>query len=395
MAPAIFDTLRVDITAADFLFRANGSLLKFQGFYAVWPRDDEGTMLPSLATGDMLDLHKLDPKQHFTQPPPRFSEATLVKELEERGIGRPSTYVPIISTIQDRGYVEQQERRFVPTWLGETVNELMVKHFNEIVDINFTAAMERRLDAIEEGQSRWTEFLQDFYERLKGTLQIAEKEMDRVQKPTEELGEPCPQCGKPLLVRMGRFGRFISCSGFPECDYRRSFVQKTGAICPQCGGDLVERKSRGRGKIFFGCANYPTCNFATWNRPLPLPCPECHGLLTQANGAKEAICQGCGAVVEGIAEGTPVVTGHRAVGAAANGDRPKRASRSVKKPAEAASSANGARKRTTAASTVARSRTATAHTTKNRKNGSTTVAPAKPRARRRISEIAGVPHEDA
>ncbi len=399
MAPAVFDTLRVDITAADFLFRATGSVLKFQGFYAVWPRDDEGTTLPALATGDALDLHKLDPKQHFTQPPPRFSEASLIKELEERGIGRPSTYVPIISTIQDRGYVEQQERRFVPTWLGETVNELMVKHFNEIVDINFTADMERRLDAIEEGQSRWTEFLKDFYERLKETLQIAEKEMDRVQKPTEELGEPCPQCGKPLLVRMGRFGRFISCSGFPECDYRRSFVQKTGAICPQCGGDLVERKSRGRGKIFFGCANYPTCNFAVWNRPLPLPCPECKGLLTQANGAKEAVCQNCGAVVEGIAEGAPVVTGHRAVGAAANGDRPKRAARSTKKTAEAVpAGANGAsRKRTTAASTVSRSRSATAHTTRGGKtkssaNGSTA---AKPRARRRISEIAGVAHEDA
>src|SRR5262249_24976508 len=152
-------------------------------------------------------------------------------------------------------------------------------------------------------------------------------------------------------------------SGFPECNYKRSFVQKTGAICPQCGGDLVQRKSRGRVKIFFGCANYPTCNFATWNRPLPLPCPECHGLLTQANGAKEAICQGCGAVVEGIADGAPVVIGHRAVGAAANGDRPKRASRSAKKPAGAASAnANGTRKRTTAASTVARSRSATAHT---------------------------------
>lgn len=314
MAPALFDTLRVDIAAGEFLFRANGSTLKFPGFLAIWPREDEEDTLPTLSKDDMLNLQKLDPKQHFTQPPPRFSEASLIKELEERGIGRPSTYVPIISTIQDRGYVEQQERRFVPTWLGETVNELMVKHFPEIVDANFTADMERRLDAVEEGETAWTAFLKDFYEKLKTTLQTAEKEMNRVQKPTEELGEACPDCGQPLLVRMGRFGRFISCSTYPTCEYRRSFMQKTGALCPEDGGDLVERKSKGRGKLFFGCANYPNCNFATWNRPLALACPEDGGLLTQANGAKEAVCQKCGAVVEGIAENAPVVTGHRPVG---------------------------------------------------------------------------------
>lgn len=416
MMPAIFDTLRVDISAGGFLFRSNGSNLKFQGFYAVWPHDDEGEQLPALAAKDMLALNKLDPKQHFTQPPPRFTEASLIKELEEKGIGRPSTYVPIISTIQDRGYVEQQERRFVPTWLGETVNDLMVKHFSEIVDANFTADMERRLDAVEEGTSAWTEFLQAFYDRLKTTLAAAEKEMDRVQKPTEELGESCPLCEKPLLVRMGRFGRFISCSAFPECEYRRSFVQKTGANCPTCGGDIVERKSKGRGKLFFGCMNYPTCTFATWNRPLPLPCPECHGLLTQANGAKEAVCQGCGAVVEGITENAPVVTGHRAVGE-------EKAKRSAAHP-KATATADGEeakpttiRKRAVAASTTPRTRSASATvargTTTRRLTGTVSkpkksataaksAAAAKsvtatktPRPRRRIIEIAGVSHDDA
>jgi DNA topoisomerase-1 len=328
MAPAVFDTLRVDIAAAEYLFRATGSVLKFPGFYAVWPHEDEDGQLPPLAVPDVLDLRKLDPKQHFTQPPPRFTEASLIKELEERGIGRPSTYVPTVSTIQDRQYVEQQDRRFVPTWLGETVNELMVKHFPEIVDVNFTADMERRLDAIEEGATAWTAFLKDFYERLKSTLSVAEKEMDFVKKPTEDLGEPCPNCGKPLLIRQGRFGRFISCSGYPECDYKAPLLNKTGAKCPVDGGELVERKSRGRGKIFFGCANFPACDFATWNRPIPLPCPEDGGLLTLANGAKVAVCQKCGAEVEGFAEGQePMVVGHRAVGEAA--EKPKRTARTT------------------------------------------------------------------
>jgi DNA topoisomerase-1 len=383
MAPAVFDTQRADITAAAYLFRARGSVLTFPGFYAVWPREEEEDQLPALANGDVLNLKSLDPKQHFTQPPPRFSEATLIKELEERGIGRPSTYVPILSTIQDRGYVEQQDRRFVPTWLGETVNELMVKHFGEIVDANFTAEMEHRLDDVEEGSTAWTAFLKDFYDRLMATLKVAEREMERVQKPSEDLEELCPVCGAHLKVRMSRFGRFISCSRYPECTYKRSFVEKTGALCPQCGGDLVVRKSKGRGKIFFGCSNYPTCNFATWNRPLPLPCPECSGLLTQANGAKEAVCQACGAEVEGIAEGNPVVVGHRAVGASA----PKR-------PARARKAANGA---TTAASTAPRSRAAVARkatgTAASRAKKAAASNGARPvRRRRTIASIAGADH---
>ncbi len=314
MAPAVFDTLRVDISAGDLLFRATGSTLKFPGFYAVWPREEDPDALPMLEVGETLTLRKLTPDQHFTQPPPRFTEASLIKELEERGIGRPSTFVTIVSTIQDRGYVEQQDRRFVPTWLGETVNELMIKHFGDIVDVNFTADMERRLDSVEEGEQIWTEFLKDFYAAFREELERAEGEMDRVQKPVEELGEACPQCGKPLLIRSGRFGRFISCSGYPECSYKKPFMQKTGAICPQDGGDLVERKSHKSGKVFYGCANYPTCDFAVWDRPLPIPCPEDGGLLTIANGKTEAVCNTCGAIVRGALDGSPdalEVVGHR------------------------------------------------------------------------------------
>jgi DNA topoisomerase I len=312
MAPAIFDTVRADIAANSFVFRANGSVLKFPGFYAVWPREEEGDTLPVLAQGELLDLHKLTPDQHFTQPPARFTEASLIKELEERGIGRPSTYVPIVSTIQDRGYVEQQERRFVPTWLGETVNELMMKHFTDIVDANFTADMERKLDAVEGGEQEWTAFLKDFYDALKEQLTRAEAEMDRVQKPVEEANETCPECGKPLLIRTGRFGRFISCSGYPDCSFKKPFLVRTGAICPDCGGELVERKSRKSAKLFFGCANYPTCTYAVWDRPLAVPCPECGGLLTIGNGKAEAHCVKCGALVRGAQEGAPEVVGHRA-----------------------------------------------------------------------------------
>ncbi|HLZ24135.1 MAG TPA: type I DNA topoisomerase [Ktedonobacterales bacterium] len=362
MAPAVFDTVRVDIGAGSFVFRSTGSVLKFPGFYAIWPREADGDTLPALAQGEPLDLHKLSPDQHFTQPPARFTEASLIKELEERGIGRPSTYVPIVSTIQDRGYVEQQERRFVPTWLGETVNELMLKHFTDIVDANFTADMERKLDAVEGGKQEWTTFLKVFYEDLKEQLTRAEAEMDKVQKPVEEANEACPQCGKPLLIRTGRFGRFISCSGYPDCDFKKPFLVKTGAICPDCGGELVERKSRKSAKIFYGCANYPTCTYAVWDRPLAVPCPECGGLLTLGNGKTEAHCVKCGALVRGAQEGEPEVVGHRAPE-----DRTARTTRTRRASTGASASANtdGARPRTARrTSTAARTATRTTRTTR-------------------------------
>ena len=290
MTPAVFDTVRVDIVAAQYIFRATGSNLKFPGFYAVWPREEDEKLLPALTAQEVLDLRSLKPEQHFTQPPPRYTEASLIKELEEQGIGRPSTYVPIISTIQDRGYVDQEQRRFTPTWLGETVNEVMKKHFPDIVDTSFTAEMERKLDDVEEGRQSWTEFLHSFYGDFKATMEKAEAEMNRVQKPVEEMDEVCPECGRNLVIRTGRFGRFISCSGFPECRYRRSFMNKTGALCPQCGGDLVERKTRLKKRVFYGCSNYPTCNFATWERPVPDLCPNCGGLMVIPRGRQDPVC---------------------------------------------------------------------------------------------------------
>jgi len=290
MTPAVFDTVRADIVAAQYVFRASGSHLKFQGFYAVWPHEDDEKTLPALAANETLHLHDLQPAQHFTQPPPRFTEASLIKELEEQGIGRPSTYVPIISTIQDRGYVEQEQRRFIPTWLGETVNEVMNKHFPDIVDVGFTADMERKLDDVEEGRQSWKEFLHHFYGDFKVSMDKAEAEMNRVQKPVEELDEACPECGRNLVIRTGRFGRFISCSGFPECRYGRSVVTKTGALCPNCGGDLVERKTKQKKRIFYGCNNYPTCNFAIWEKPVPELCPNCNGLMVVPRVGADPVC---------------------------------------------------------------------------------------------------------
>src|SRR5579884_793654 len=305
MTPAVFDTVRVDIVAAQYVFRATGSHLKFPGFLAVWQREEDEKLLPALKVDEVLDLHELKPEQHFTQPPPRYTEASLIKELEEQGIGRPSTYVPILSTIQDRGYVDQDQRRFVPTWLGETVNEVMNKHFPDIVDTGFTAEMERKLDEVEEGRISWTEFLRNFYGGFKTTMEKAEAEMNRVQKPVEEIDEPCPECGRNLVIRTGRFGRFISCSGFPECRYSRSFVNKTGALCPVCGGDLVERKTKQKKRIFFGCNNYPTCNFAIWERPVPDLCPRCGGLMVIPRAGQDPVCYAEVVAVQKSAEEKP------------------------------------------------------------------------------------------
>ena len=351
MTPAVFDTVRVDIVARQYVFRATGSNLKFPGFYAVWPREEDERLLPTMQVGENLDLHALKPEQHFTQPPPRFTEASLIKELEEQGIGRPSTYVPIISTIQDRGYVEQDQRRFVPTWLGATVNEVMNKHFPNIVDTGFTAEMEHELDDVEEGRRSWMEFLHAFYGDFKETMKKAEAEMDRVQKPVEELEETCPDCGRNLVIRTGRFGRFISCSGFPECSYRRSFLNKTGALCPNCHGDLVERKTKQKKRVFYGCANYPTCNFAIWEKPVPDLCPKCGGLMVVPKPGQDPICYQEVIVPQRNAEERP------------QGDGAKKTTR--KKAEPASDGANGtttrARKTTTSKRTTTR---ATSKTTR-------------------------------
>jgi DNA topoisomerase-1 len=283
MASAIMDTLAVDITAGAYLFRATGSRVKFPGFLRVYleGRDNEEEeppegWLPDLAQGDRLRLLALDPAQHFTQPPPRYTEATLVRALEDRGIGRPSTYAPIIETIKQRGYVELEDRRLYPTDLGVLVNSLLVEHFPHVMDVEFTAHMEEDLDRIEEGREDWVRLLRTFYGPFAEVLHKAEQTIEEVDMAPEEIGEPCPRCGRPLVKRRGRFGEFIACSGYPECSYTRPVG--IGVRCPLDQGEIVERRTR-KGRIFYGCANYPTCTFTSWDRPLGRACPVCGRML--------------------------------------------------------------------------------------------------------------------
>ena len=377
MTPAVFDTVRVDIVAAQYVFRATGSHLKFPGFLAVWQREEDEKLLPILNVNEVLDLHELKPEQHFTQPPPRFTEASLIKELEEQGIGRPSTYVPIISTIQDRGYVDQEQRRFVPTWLGETVNEVMNKHFPDIVDTGFTAEMERKLDDVEEGRQSWTEFLRSFYGDFKVSMEKAEAEMNRVQKPVEEIDEPCPECGRNLVIRTGRFGRFISCSGFPECRYRRSFMNKTGALCPVCGGDLVERKTKQKKRVFFGCSNYPACNFAIWERPVPDPCPNCGGLMVVPRAGQDPVCYTEVVAVQKSAEEKPQQNGTTARRVTRKKPATAEAGSEQAAKASAASTSRRSTSRTKKAATESTGDGKVAGKTTTRKTRTTTVSRAK------------------
>jgi len=295
MTPAVFDSTRVLINAGEYLFVANGSSLSFPGYYAVWPREEKDTTLPGLAEGERLDLHELLPEQHFTDPPPRFTEASLIKELEERGIGRPSTYVPIISTIVDRKYVAVKERRFHALTLGEKVNEVMKAHFPRIVDIGFTAQVESELDRVEEGGEEWTSVIREFYDPFKETLAKAEKDMETVEWPVQPLDEQCPDCGHQLVIKRGRFGEFISCSNYPECRYARPIQKGLGIPCPEDGGEIIERRSR-RGRIFYGCSNFPNCRWASWDQPVEQPCPECGGLMVRPTRGNRNIlrCTKCG-----------------------------------------------------------------------------------------------------
>lgn len=294
MSPAVYDTVTADIRAGDHLFRATGSTLKFAGFTILYiegrddeESDDEGA-LPPLEADQVLELHDLVPRQHFTQPPPRYTEAMLVKALEEHGIGRPSTYAPIIETIQERGYVTREDRRFKPTELGTAVTELLKEHFPDIVDIEFTARMEDELDRIEEGQRAWREVLGEFYEGFEPMLARAEREAGRVELAVEETDEPCEVCGRKLVIKHGRYGPFLACPGYPECRFTKPLLEKTGASCPECGGEVVVRRSR-KGRTFYGCANYPECRFVAWYKPTSRSCPKCGAFLmerrTRARGA--------------------------------------------------------------------------------------------------------------
>jgi len=283
MSQAVFDSTIVDVQAKNYTFRATGQILKFDGFLKVYPIKYEENELPSLKINEILELIKLIPSQHFTQPPPRYSEATLIKALEENGIGRPSTYAPILSTIQERNYIEKNtERRFRPTEIGIVVNDLLVNHFSKIVDIKFTAEMEEDLDEIAEGQKKWVPVIREFYtpfeENLKQKYEEVSKK-DITEKPTEK---KCPKCGAPLLIRLGKFGRFYACSKFPKCKYTESLEKKTlGIKCPKCKkGEIVEKRTK-RGKIFYGCNQFPQCDFALWDKPTGEICPKCKSLLVE------------------------------------------------------------------------------------------------------------------
>jgi len=283
MAPAVLDTVSVEIAAGDQLFRASGSTIKFPGFMKIYiegedeegPKDEEG-LLPDLTEGQMLRLVELVPKQHFTQPPPRYTEAMLVRTLEEKGIGRPSTYAPIIETIQARGYVEKKDKRFVPTELGQVVTEILRECFPSIIDVAFTAHMEEELDQVEEGDVHWKEVLREFYGPFEATLKEAEEKVGGFELPDEETDVPCEKCGRMMVIKHGRFGRFLACPGFPECRNTKPLLEETGVTCPACGqGMVVERKSKKGGRRFYGCSRYPECDFVSWEKPVAEQCPNC------------------------------------------------------------------------------------------------------------------------
>lgn len=275
MSEAIMDQTSVDITAGDnYLFRATGSIIKFDGWLKIFGKvqeneeeDDEKTQaLPNLNENEDLSLIKLLPNQHFTEPPPRFNEASLIKRLEELGIGRPSTYAPILSTIQDRYYVEKREKKFFPTELGITVNKFLMKYFPDIFDYEFTAEMENNLDSIATGEMKWKPIIESFYEPFAKKLEKVEEEAEKIKIEAEVTDRDCPDCGKKLVIKFGKFGKFLACSGFPDCKHTESFEQKVDAICPDCGGEIVMRKTR-KGRPFYGCKNWPNCKFASWTKP--------------------------------------------------------------------------------------------------------------------------------
>ena len=310
MTDALFDSTNVEIGAQSsksssaYVFRARGSVLKFPGFRAVYMEDrddaaegedEETAPLPAMAKDDDLQCLGILPEQHFTQPLPRYNESSLIRTLEEQGIGRPSTYAPIIGTIVDRDYVQKDQGRLLPTKLGKAVTKLLIAHFPDIMDVGFTAKIEAQLDDIAEGTLKWEPMLQEFYSPFDKSIEKAMKEAERVPRDEidEETDEVCEQCGKPMVIKSGRYGRFLSCSGFPDCKNAQPLLLRVGVDCPECGSDLVERKQRGKGgRKFYGCSAYPTCTFAVNQRPLTQHCPEC-GKMLLAVGRTNARCTSC------------------------------------------------------------------------------------------------------
>jgi DNA topoisomerase-1 len=287
MAPAIMDTMTVDLENSGVIFRANGSKIKFPGFMKVYVEgnddqdEEKDRLLPPLEKGEQVVLKDIEENQHFTQPPPRYSEARLVKTLEESGIGRPSTYAPTLDTIQKRGYVALDNKRFIPTELGEIVVNLVLEFFPEIIDIDFTAKMESSLDEVEDGNVDWVRIIDEFYQGFEKRLEKAELEMQEIEIKDEPAGEDCEKCGQEMVYKMGRYGKFMACSNFPECRHTKAIVKDIGVDCPNCEkGRIIERRSKKR-RIFYGCDQYPNCEFISWDKPIARKCPKCESLLVE------------------------------------------------------------------------------------------------------------------
>ena len=282
MADAIFNTISADIVSNAEIFRVSGSTLDFDGFLRVYDYSlEKAKELPPLEEGQVLKLKDIKKEQHFTNPPPRYNEASLIKELEALGVGRPSTYAPTISTLQSRYYVVLEEKKFVPTELGQTVNEILVENFDNLVDKKFTAQMEFELDEIADGKKAWKELVRAFYSDLKEDLDKAYENIEKVQIEDPVTDEICEKCGRNMVIKMGRYGKFLACPGFPECRNTKALVEKIGVKCPECGkGEIVVKRSK-KGRIFYGCDQYPKCEFVSWNKPIEEKCPKCGSILTE------------------------------------------------------------------------------------------------------------------
>lgn len=286
MAAAVFAQTTVTVVAGKYSFRASGSVVVFPGFRVIYTGDDqEQASLPPVTEGEELQPLELAPEQHFTQPPPRYNEASLVKALEENGIGRPSTYAPIVDTILERGYVVREGKNLVPTELGFVVTDILKAYFPNIIDVEFTAQMEAHLDRIEEGDMPWQRVVRDFYDPFAAELARAKTEMERVRLAEEEVDETCPQCGRQLVVKRGRYGKFLACPGFPECQFTKPYLESIGVSCPKCGGQVVQRRSK-KGRIFYGCGNYPKCDYISWQQPTEKACPQCGERLVKKQSAR-------------------------------------------------------------------------------------------------------------
>ena len=302
MADCIQDTVSASIMAGDYLFRASGFRVAFDGFTALYEESTDDakkkeTALPPLEEGQKLQLKKLTADQKFTQPPPLYTEATLIHALEENGIGRPSTYAPIITTIVDRGYVEKDQKKLKTTPLGQAVNTVMMEQFPNIVDVKFSADMEKKLDIVEAGKADWVKTIDEFYQGFAKSLEQAEKNMEGKRIKVEDIptDEICEKCGRPMVIKSGRYGKFVACSGFPECRNAHPLVKDTGGLCPLDGGHMLVRKSA-KGRVYYGCSNYPKCNYMTWDEPVPEKCPQCGSTLFKKKGQLYCAKEGCGFV---------------------------------------------------------------------------------------------------